>query len=352
MNNIKNTLSICHHCYKHVSATRFERDGSIWLTKTCPEHGESTHLVEPDAEFYNNYVYRRHALQSYFIEITNRCNLTCPHCYQMPDNKSTDPAIDTMLNKIQSWPDDGYPVALVGAEPTVRQDLPEIIDRIHTLSGKKRTVMVLTNGVNMHKEDYARKFEGIDNLMWTIGLNHTDYQGPVVRRKQMQGIENMMKYNLPIKNISYTLLNLTQLEDCIDELIGFDNKYCSQFRIRCGVDIGRSPEDNEQVFLSDLLNATEEICKSKGYTFEREPESGNRAHYPVRINGLATKIIQWPSAETLDLSEVQTEAIADILPRQPPSPLVHQVLLRDGAINKRLPLLDTIPKEWIDNYGK
>ena len=352
MRNIKNTLSICHHCYRHVSATRFERDGSIWLTKTCPEHGDSTHLVEPDAEFYNNYNYRRHALQSYFIEITNRCNLTCPHCYQMPDNKSTDPAIETMLDKIQSWPDDGYPVALVGAEPTVRQDLPEIINRIHTLPGKKRTVMVLTNGVNMHKDEYARKFEGIDNLMWTIGLNHTDYQGPVVRRKQMQGIENMIKYNLPIKNISYTLLNLTQLEDCIDELIGFDNKYCSQFRIRCGVDIGRSPEDNKQVFLSDLLNATEEICKSKGYTFEREPESGNRAHYPVRINGLATKIIQWPSAETLDLSEVQTEAIADILPGQPPSPLVHQVLLRDGAINKRLPLLDTIPKEWIDNYGK
>ena len=93
MNNIKNTLSICHHCYRHVSATRFEKDNSIWLTKTCPEHGESTHLVEPDAEFYNNYVYHRHALQSYFIEITNRCNLTCPHCYQMPDNKSTDPAI-------------------------------------------------------------------------------------------------------------------------------------------------------------------------------------------------------------------------------------------------------------------
>jgi hypothetical protein len=94
------------------------------------------------------------------------------------------------------------------------------------------------------------------------------------------------------------------------------------------------------------------MCKEKGYTFEREPEWGNRAHYPVKINGLATKIIQWPNAETLDLSEVQTEAIADILPGQPPSPLVHQVLLRDGAINKRLPLLDTIPKEWIDNYGK
>ena len=49
---------------------------------------------------------------------------------------------------------------------------------------------------------------------------------------------------------------------------------------------------------------------------------------------------------------MQTEAIADILPGKPPSPLVHQVILRDHAINNRKLLLDTIPKEWIDNYGK
>ena len=65
------TLSICHQCYKHIPATKFEKDGSIWLTKTCKAHGESTHLIEPDAEFYLSYDYQRHALQSYFIEIMN-----------------------------------------------------------------------------------------------------------------------------------------------------------------------------------------------------------------------------------------------------------------------------------------
>ena len=60
---------------------------------------------------------------------------------------------------------------------------------------------------------------------------------------------------------------------------------------------------------------------------------------------------QWPDAKTLDLKEIQTEAIADMLPGKPPSPLVHQVILRDGAVNKGLMLWDTIPQQYIDNYG-
>lgn len=346
---MKKTLSICHHCYRHVPAVRFEKDGSIWLSKTCPVHGESTHLVEPDAEFYNNYHYKRHALGSYFIEVTNKCNLNCPHCYQMPDNKSIDPAIGIMLETIKSWPDDGKPIAICGAEPTARKDLPELIEAIQSLPGKPRGLMVLTNGVNLSNYEYAKRFVNFKNVRWTFGLNHKDYQGEVVRQKQMQGIHNCLELGLVIKNISYTLLDMSQLEDCVNELVSLGNGYCEAYRIRCGADIGRTP-GGKQIYLSDLMKATEEVCIKNGYTFEKFP-NGNRAHYCVEINGLPARIIQWPDATTLDLSEVQTEAIADILPGKPPSPLVHQVLLRDGAVNKGLPLMDTIPQEWIDNYG-
>jgi uncharacterized radical SAM superfamily Fe-S cluster-containing enzyme len=345
------TLSICHHCYRHVPAVKFQKNGSIYLTKTCKEHGESTHLIEPDAEFYLGYNYHRHALQSYFIEITNRCNLSCPHCYQMPDNKSFDPDIELLLEKIKSWPNDGYPIALVGAEPTVRKDLPTLIEKIQSLEGKPRGLMILTNGVNLANEEYAKSLSQFKNVKWTFGLNHKDYQGEAVRKKQMQGIFNCLKYGMKIKNISYTLLDMSQLEDCVNELVSFGLDYCEQYRIRCGADIGRTPK-GEQIYLSDLMKTTEEICTKNGYTFKKLPLEGNRAHYVVEINNIPVKIIQWPDATTLDLSEVQTEAIADILPGKPPSPLVHQVLLRDGAINKGLPLYDTIPKEWIDNYGR
>jgi len=103
--------------------------------------------------------------------------------------------------------------------------------------------------------------------------------------------------------------------------------------------------------MSNLVQAVTDISIKKSWTCEYVPNDGNRSHYPLRINGILIKIIQWPDARTLDLSEIQTEAIADILPGKPPSPLVHQVILRDGAINKGLPLYDTITKEVIENYG-
>ncbi len=99
MNKLKDTLSMCEHCYRHVPAVRFERDNQIWLSKTCPEHGYHECLVEIDAEFYLNFKYERRLPNTFWFEITNRCNLDCPHCYQMPDNLSIDPTIVSIINQ-------------------------------------------------------------------------------------------------------------------------------------------------------------------------------------------------------------------------------------------------------------
>lgn len=350
MEKLEDTLSLCEHCYRHVPAIRFKKDNQIWLSKTCPVHGYAEHLVEPNADFYLNYNYPRHALKSYFIETTNRCNLACPHCYQEPNNKDKDPSIDYILTLIQSWPDDGYPLALVGAEPTTRKDLPDLIRAIQSLPGKSRGIMILTNGVNLSNYSYAEKFLGLENVKWTFGLNHPDYQGHTVRAKQMQAIDNCVNLGLNIKNVSYTLEDMTQLEYCLSEIQEFGTNVCQQYRIRCGADIGRTP-GGTKIFLSDLVRETKEIAKKYNWTIEFNPNDGNRAHYPLIINGIHVKIIQWPDVKTLDLLEVQTEAIADIVPGKPRSPLVHQVILRDALVNKGINLWDTIPQEYIDNYG-
>lgn len=350
MVKLEDTLSVCEQCYRHVPAVRFERNGEIWLGKTCKYHGYVEHLVEPNADFYLNYNYPRHALGSYFLDVTNRCNLACPNCYQEPDNMSKDLPIDYFLNIIESWPDDGFPVALCGAEPTVRKDLPEFVDAVLNLPGKSRSVMILTNGVRLADEEYVKQFSKFRNVMWTIGLNHPDYQGRTVRQKQMEGIDNCKKHGLRIKNVSYTLETMDQMEYCLEEIQKFGLDICEQYRVRCGADIGRYP-GGPKIYLSQLVNEVERIAEKNNWSVGFDKGDGNRAHYPMIINGILVKIIQWPDAKTLDLREVQTEAIADILPGKPRSPLVHQVILRDCAVNKGLPLWDIIPKEYVENYG-
>lgn len=349
MNKLADTLSLCEHCYRHIPAVRFERDNAIWLGKTCKEHGYVEHLVEPDAKFYLEYNYPHRDLTSYFIETTNRCNLTCPHCYQEPDNKSRDPSIDYLLNIIKSWPDDGYAVALVGAEPTMRKDLPDLIRGIQALPGKTRDIMILTNGVYLSKITYAAQFAEFKNIVWTFGLNHPEYNGHTVRNKQLQGIDNCIKLGMSVKNISYTLEDLSQVEYCLEEIQEFYPKKCEKFRIRVGSDIGRNPE-GEKIFLSQLVAEIQAVALKRGWSYDTDFTSGIQAHYPVIVNGVYIKAIQWPDATTLDMSEMQTEAIADILPGRPPSPLIHQVILRDASVNKQMPLYDPLPEEF--NYVK
>jgi len=349
MNKIHDTTSVCEHCYRHVPAVLFERDGSIWLSKKCKWHGESEHLVEPNAEFYINYKYNRANNHCYCLDITNRCNLNCPHCYQIPDNMSKDPSIDQILEIVKSWEDDGYAVALMGAEPTTRKDLPELCTAIQTLPGKLRSIMILTNGVYLSDYDYAKQFAGMPNVLWTIGLNHPDYQGLTVRKKQIEGIENCLKLGMKIKNVSYTLETVEQLEYCLEEIQEFGNRICDQYRVRVGTDIGRHPGE-EKIYLSQLLDMVIDVCKKKGWEYEHDSSHGIRVHYPLRINGILVKIIQWPDVRTIDLEEDQTESWADMLPGKPVSPLVHQVILRDGAVNKNLPLYDTVPEKYQRKY--
>lgn len=342
------TLSMCEYCYRHIPAVKFEKEGAVWLGKTCKVHGYHERLVDTSAEFYNAQQYQKRKPGSYWLDITNRCNLDCPHCYQMPDNDSKDPSMDYILSQVQSWPDDGYPISLVGAEPTTRKDLADIVRAIQALPGKPRMIMIVTNGINLGKEDYASKFVGIENLKWTIGLNHPEYNGGVIRSKQQAGIENCQKLGLTIKNFTYTLAGLDQLNYVLEEIQKWHSlDICSNARIQVGVDIGRVPDEHgPELYLSDLVRAAEQLASQKNWSWEVDTERGNRTHYLVRVNGIEHRFIKWVDVKTIDFNETYSEAWADIVPSKPMSPLLHQVILRDRAVNEGQMLFDTLPKEY------
>jgi molybdenum cofactor biosynthesis enzyme MoaA len=342
------TLSMCEYSYRHVPAIKFEKNGSIWLGKTCKVHGYHERLVEVDAEFYISQEYQKRKPGSYWLDITNRCNLDCPHCYQMPDNESTDPSMDYILSQVNDWPDDGHPISLVGAEPTTRKDLADIVRAINALDRKPRMIMIVTNGINLGKEEYAIKFTGIENLKWTIGLNHPEYNGGVIRSKQQAGIENCVKLGLTIKNFTYTLAGLDQLDYVLEEIQKWHSLgICSNARIQVGVDIGRVPEEHGPgLYLSDLVLAANKLCETKGWSWEVDPERGNRTHYLVKVNGIEHRFIKWVDVKTIDFGETYSEAWADMIPGKPKSPLLHQVILRDRAVNEGQLLFDTLPEEY------
>ena len=86
------------------------------------------------------------------LEVTQRCNLNCPVCFASAGREGDDPS----LAEIDGWIDrlraHGSPVniQLSGGEPTVRDDLPEIVRRIRARSFD--FVQVNTNGLRLAKE--------------------------------------------------------------------------------------------------------------------------------------------------------------------------------------------------------
>jgi uncharacterized radical SAM superfamily Fe-S cluster-containing enzyme len=106
--------------------------------------------LEPDQNHFSDVM----------VDITHRCNMTCKNCY-IPNRNIPDMDIDKMIEAISKFPERTM-IRVVGAEPTVRNDLPEIIKKIKN-SGHRSTL--LTNGLKLGNNQYVK-------LLKDSGLNH------------------------------------------------------------------------------------------------------------------------------------------------------------------------------------
>ena len=345
------TTSLCEQCYRHVPAEKFERDGSVWMKKTCPVHGESEYMIERDAEFYNSLEFDPYGYDvpsGIMVEVTDRCNLKCPHCYHEPESATTDKPVDLILAQIESWPDDAGSVILAGAEPTVRKDLPELIKRVADLQQKlgrsHQDITILTNGVKLSDRAWVHEIKQAGCRAVMIGLNHHSYQGETVHRKQLEGIQNCKEEGILLYYIGYTLESITHIPDVLEEIQLLGDS-ATQYRIRAGSDIGRNP-DEPRYYLSDHIKEIKAYVDSRGWTWEKIPADDNLYHYMVKINGIVHRLIQWSDPKTIDMEELRCGPWCDFVPGKPITNFLHQIMLRDQAVNKNATLWDTVPERY------
>lgn len=177
------TLSVCNECLKRVDAKIIFKDQKVWMVKRCPEHGTQQSLLSTDIDYYKkcrNYMkasemplkfntdthhgcpydcglcpdHEQHSCLS-LIEVTDRCNLSCPTCYasSSPSNgrHRTLAEIEQMLDTIVANEGEPDVVQLSGGEPTVHPDFFEIM-RI-AKSKPIKHLMLNTNGIRIAKEE-------------------------------------------------------------------------------------------------------------------------------------------------------------------------------------------------------
>jgi uncharacterized radical SAM superfamily Fe-S cluster-containing enzyme len=152
----KRVPSLCPVCHNHVAATLYEEDGRVFMRKRCPEHGEFKDLFYSHAEMYlkmekwsfadmkgidNPMTRNRSCPESCglcaqhistacmtIIDLTNRCNLTCPFCFANANASGyeytvTREQITRMLTNIRAVkPQRCKTVQYSGGEPTIHPD--------------------------------------------------------------------------------------------------------------------------------------------------------------------------------------------------------------------------------------
>ena len=173
------TISLCVVCHKQVSAKIIFENGNVYMTKTCKEHGFQKVLIATDIEYYkqirnynkaSEYPRKPHTETIYgcpydcgicpdheqhscltLIEVTDRCNLTCPTCYASSSpthgRHRTLAEIEAMLDAIVLSEGSPDVIQLSGGEPTVHPDFFAILDLAKARPIKH--LMVNTNGIRL-----------------------------------------------------------------------------------------------------------------------------------------------------------------------------------------------------------
>jgi uncharacterized radical SAM superfamily Fe-S cluster-containing enzyme len=165
------TTSLCPDCLEQVPGRYEARDGGVFLTRECNEHGTTSRKVwgsyehwewasdfGPDPEYDGGdlAVEHDHACLA-VVEVTEDCNLSCSYCFASSGpggaHRST-PEISALLDTVEDA--GGRPIQFSGGEPTVRDDLPELVERARSRGIDH--VEVNTNGIRLATEKgYARR---------------------------------------------------------------------------------------------------------------------------------------------------------------------------------------------------
>lgn len=341
------TVSLCHECHYHIPAYRYELDGQIYICKHCTMHGSSHHIIENDADFYYSLIKDEDTIWNFnrylMTEVTDRCNLECPHCYHLPDNKIKDSPIEDILKRISFYPDIIKDVILAGAESSLRKDICELIVEI---SNMQKLPHILTNGVRFSDENFVKQIASTNkDIVIEFGLNHPDYIGnDTIRQKQVRGIYNINKY-LPgvLSYIGYTMVSLQEFDHILNEIC-FSDLEATTYRVRSGSEIGINATEG-RIFVSTLVKYARQWAEKNNLDFFIENADNNIYHTVVNINGKMIRLIHWCDERNIDMEELKGGPWCDFVPDGITN-FLHQVIRRDVWKNKNLILPDKPPLRY------
>ncbi|MBX2846487.1 MAG: radical SAM protein [Saprospiraceae bacterium] len=176
------TKSLCAKCLKTVDTKIVFENDHVYMHKFCKEHGFQKSLIATDIEYYkqirnynkaSEYPLHNHTETLHgcpldcglcpdheqhscltIIEVTDRCNLSCPTCYANSapgyGRHRTLEEIEEMFDIIVASEGEPDVIQISGGEPTIHPQFWDIMDMAKTKPVKH--LMLNTNGIRIAKD--------------------------------------------------------------------------------------------------------------------------------------------------------------------------------------------------------
>ncbi len=160
------SISLCPECFRDIPCTYEEEDGRVVQAKECPEHGAFRSLYWDDVEHYHwmrsmapdcgddtaccdpaGDDGRRKCLA--IVDVTENCNLACSYCFASSRPGLPDVPVETIRKRLETVLEHSgpTPIQFSGGEPTIRDDLPELVAMAHAMGFEH--IEVNSNGIRL-----------------------------------------------------------------------------------------------------------------------------------------------------------------------------------------------------------
>jgi uncharacterized radical SAM superfamily Fe-S cluster-containing enzyme len=233
----KLTRSLCPECTQLIDATIFEDAGKVVMEKRCAEHGEFRDIVYSDAKLYlkmeewsfgDNRGLSNPAVTTATkcpddcglcnlhtshtglanVDLTNRCNLTCPVCFANANAAGYlyEPDFETVRKMLQALRDQkpvaGRIVQFSGGEPTIYPRFLDVLRMAKEMGFSH--LQAATNGLKFTDIEFAHqcKEAGLHTLYLQFdGICDDVYRrtrGESLWEKKLRCIENVRDAGLKI----------------------------------------------------------------------------------------------------------------------------------------------------------
>jgi len=299
-----NTLSLCPICYRKIEAQISFQNGLVVMSKTCPEHGPFSAVVEKDSQHFSNF-YSEGTLgnnNAIIINVNSSCNMNCSWCYYPKSEDVLHPFsyYNMVLGRYRS-----FNLLLSGGEPTIRPDFFEFISE-----GAERGwhISAITNMIKPSEPEFFSKMlespllRG-DSLGIAMSMQHPKNYSIEILKQKIATLQNLEFAGKKAMCAMFSIQTLDEL-DYIRTWYDASRNLYPMLRIRTMFGNWVDKGDKNKIWLSDLHKAFLRKFADLMPKISREVESSNLyCLYLTMKDGMQVSLSSAPIVENIDLHQ-------------------------------------------------